>query len=51
MGYLTPDYLGIIRPENKIINRIDFLSYFDSKKSIKEEIFSWINIKTTDEVA
>ena len=39
------DYLEIIRPENKIINRIDFLDYFDSKKSFQEEIFEWIKIQ------
>ncbi len=39
------DYLEIIRPENKIINRIDFFDYFDSKKSFQEEIFDWIKIE------
>ena len=39
------DYLEIIRPENKILNKIDFLDYFDSKDSFQEEIFEWIKIK------
>lgn len=40
-----PDYQEVDRPENKIINRIDFLNYFDTKKSFREEIFEWVNIK------
>ena len=43
------DYLEIIRPENKIINRIDFLNYFESKKSFQKEIFEWIKIKVEEE--
>jgi len=43
------DYLDIIRPENKIINRIDFLNYFDSKDSFLEEIFDWIEIKLKED--
>ena len=39
------DYLGIIRPENKIINRIDFLDYFETKRDFQKEIFDWIKIK------
>ena len=39
------DYLEVIRPENKIINRIDFLDYFDNKNSFQKEIFEWIKIK------
>ncbi len=39
------DYLGIFRPENKIINKIDFLDYFDTKHDFKKEIFDWIKIK------
>jgi putative transposase len=39
------DYLNIIRPEIKVINRKDFLDYFDSKKSFQEEIFEWIKTK------
>ena len=42
------DYLEIIRPESKIINRIDFLNYFESKNSFQEEIFEWIKIKTEE---
>ncbi len=42
------DYLEIFRPENKIINRIDFLNYFDSKESFQEEILEWIKIKSDD---
>ncbi len=40
------DYLENARPENKVINRVDFLKYFDSKKSFQEEIFDWINVET-----
>lgn len=43
------DYLEIIRPENKIINRIDFIDYFESKKSFQKEIFEWIKIKIEEE--
>jgi REP element-mobilizing transposase RayT len=39
------DYLEVVRPENKIINRIDFLDYFESKNSFQKEIFDWIKIK------
>lgn len=39
------DYLGNIRPENKIINRIDFLNYFETKRDFQKEIFDWIKIK------
>lgn len=43
------DYLEVVRVENKIINRIDFLDYFDSKESFQEEIFDWINIKIDED--
>jgi putative transposase len=36
------DYLEIIRPENKIINRFDFLNYFETKSDFLKEIFDWI---------
>lgn len=39
------DYLEIIRPEIKIINRKDFLNYFDDKDSTQKEIFEWIKLK------
>ena len=39
------DYLEIIRPENKILNRINFIDYFESRKSFQKEIFEWIKIK------
>jgi len=42
------DYVGISRQEGKIINRIDFLNYFETKRDFKNEIFDWINIKTDD---
>lgn len=41
------DYSETIRVENKIINRLDFLNYFGSKDSFKEEIFDWIKTKLT----
>ena len=43
------DYLEIIRPENKIINRVDFLNYFNSKNSFQDEIFEWINIRLEED--
>ncbi len=42
------DYLDIIRPENKIINRIDFLDYFKTKRDFQKEIFDWIKIKSEE---
>ncbi len=36
------DYLGILRDENKIIDRINFLDYFGTNKEFKKEIFEWI---------
>ncbi|MEK7071550.1 MAG: transposase [Patescibacteria group bacterium] len=43
------DYLDSIRPESVILNRLDFLNYFTSKRSFQKEIFEWIKIKTEDE--
>ncbi len=43
------DYLENVRSENKIINRIGFLDYFDSKKSFREEIFDWIKIELKED--
>lgn len=43
------DYLGIIRLENKIINRVDFLNYFNTKKDFQKEIFDWIKIQSKEE--
>lgn len=39
------DYLEFNRQENKIIDRIDFLNYFETKHDFQEEIFDWIKIK------
>ncbi len=39
------DYLETIRLENKIINKIDFLNYFKTKRDFYKEIFEWIKIK------
>ncbi|KKR78937.1 MAG: hypothetical protein UU24_C0021G0006 [Candidatus Nomurabacteria bacterium GW2011_GWA2_40_9] len=36
------DYMENLRSENKIINRIDFLDYFDTPKDFQKEIFDWI---------
>ena len=45
------DFLGIKRIENKIINRIDFLNYFDSLESFQEEIFDWMKFdEEADEI-
>jgi putative transposase len=41
------EYLEIFRPENLIINRIDFLNYFETGRDFQKEIFDWI--KTKDE--
>jgi REP element-mobilizing transposase RayT len=38
------DYLGTLRLENKIIDRINFLDYFESRDLFQEEIFDWIKI-------
>jgi putative transposase len=38
------DYLDVARVENKIINKIDFLNYFDTKRDFQREIFDWIKI-------
>jgi len=43
------DYLEITRPENKILSKIDFINYFESKKSFQKEIFEWIKIKIEEE--
>lgn len=43
------DYLEITRPENKILDRINFLNYFESKKSFQKEIFEWIKIKIEED--
>jgi len=42
------DYLEVIRLENKIINKFDFLNYFETKRDFQEEIFDWIKIKLED---
>jgi putative transposase len=42
------DYLKINRPENKIIDKINFLDFFKSRDSFQKEIFDWINIKEKD---
>ena len=44
------DYLENIRPENKILNRIDFLNYFETKKDFQDEIFDWIKIRSNDDL-
>ncbi|PIP69188.1 hypothetical protein CO033_02575 [Candidatus Nomurabacteria bacterium CG_4_9_14_0_2_um_filter_32_10] len=43
------DYMRIYRLENKILDRIDFIDYFESKKSFQREIFEWIKIKIEKE--
>ena len=40
------DYLEVFRPENKIVNKVNFLDYFGVKKDFQNEIFDWIKIKT-----
>lgn len=42
------DYLGINRSENKIIHKINFPRYFESKNSFQKEIFDWIKINILD---
>ena len=39
-----PDYLGHDRPQNKIINPETFPEYFPDRKSVKEEIFTWLDL-------
>ncbi len=36
------DYAGVIRKENKILNRENFLNYFNTTKDFKKEIFEWL---------
>jgi len=43
------DYLEFNRPENKILNRIDFLDYFKTKRDFQKEIFDWIKIESEKE--
>lgn len=38
------DYMGILRKENKILNRENFPDYFPTVKSFKREIFDWFKI-------
>ena len=37
------DYLGKIRPQNKIINPSVFPVYFSGKASLKQEVYDWLN--------
>lgn len=39
------DYKGIVRPENKILNREDFPKYFNHINDFDKEILSWIEYK------
>ena len=39
------DYLGNSRPQNKILNKNAFPTYFVNPKDFAEEIFDWINVK------
>lgn len=40
------DFLGIIRKENKIIDKASFsLNYFPNKEVFKKEIFEWLKLK------
>ena len=43
------DYLEVVRSENKIINKVDFLNYFKTKRDFQKEIFYWIKIKSDKE--
>jgi len=38
-----PDYLGVVRPENAIINNKPFPEYFLSAGKVHEELFEWLN--------
>ena len=40
------DYLEIVRPEKRIINRINFLNCFKTRRDFQKEIFDWIKIKS-----
>lgn len=42
------DYLGKNREENKIINRIDFLNYFNTEELFQDEVFEWLNLPKSD---
>ena len=36
------DYKGVIRPENKILDRENFLDYFQNIKDFDSEIMEWL---------
>ncbi|MEK9182586.1 MAG: transposase [Patescibacteria group bacterium] len=38
------DYLEFIRPESKLVNKINFLNYFKTRGDFQKEIFEWIKI-------
>jgi len=42
------DYLLIKRPENKIINKEDFINYFSEISDFKKEIFDWLKLESTE---
>jgi len=44
------DYLENVRPENKIIDKIYFLNYFETKKDFQKEILDWIKIKSNNDI-
>ncbi len=37
-----PEYSGVIRSENKILSRENFLDYFPTTTSFKKDIFEWL---------
>lgn len=39
------DYLGVVRNENKILDKKKFPEYFNSNKDIKKELFQWLAFK------
>ena len=43
-----PDYLGVERPENIILEKSSFPNYFSKKKDFKNFINEWIRLKSRD---
>jgi len=39
------DYIGVERPENVILDRKNFLDYFNNPKTFKEDIFEWLTFE------
>jgi len=45
------DYIGVKRPENKILQKDDFPKYFFNTKDFKKEILEWLNYNNDKKIA